>query len=154
MIRFLFKGLIRDRSRSLFPVLTVMAGVMLTVVMYSWIQGTETDMISSNANFNTGHVKIMSRAYARESEQIPNDLALMDIRQLLNSLVQDFPQMVWTPRIRFGGLLDVPDEKGETKAQGPVAGLAVDLLSDGNIETDILNLQKALVRGRLPRARQ
>jgi putative ABC transport system permease protein len=152
MIRFLFKGLIRDRSRSLFPVLTVMAGVMLTVVMYSWIQGTETDMISSNANFNTGHVKIMSRAYAREAEQIPNDLALIDIDKILTHVVEDFPQMVWTPRIRFGGLLDVPDEKGETKSQGPVAGLAIDLLSETNIETEILNLQKALVRGRLPQA--
>ena len=79
MIRFLLKGLIRDPSRSLFPVLTVIAGVMLTVVMYSWIQGTQTEMISSNANFNTGHVKIMSRAYADEADQIPNDLALIGI---------------------------------------------------------------------------
>ena len=29
MIRFLLKGLLRDRSRSLFPVLIVAAGVML-----------------------------------------------------------------------------------------------------------------------------
>jgi putative ABC transport system permease protein len=150
MIRFLFKGLIRDRSRSLFPVLMVMAGVMLTVVMYSWIQGTQTEMISSNANFNTGHVKIMTRAYARESEQIPNDLALIGVEKIMSQVKQDFPQMIWTPRIRFGGLLDIPDETGETRSQGPVAGLAVDLLSGANIETEILNLQKSLIRGRLP----
>ena len=152
MIRFLMKGLIRDRSRSLFPVLTVIAGVMLTVVMYSWIQGTQTEMISSSANFNTGHAKIMSRAYAAEAAQIPNDLALIGISEIMDMVRQDFSQMVWTPRIRFGGLLDVPDENGETKAQGPVAGLAVDILSADNIETEILNLRKALVHGRLPKS--
>jgi putative ABC transport system permease protein len=150
MILFLFKGLIRDPSRSLLPLLTVIAGVMLTVVMYSWIQGTETDMISSNANFNTGHVKIMSRAYAEEAALIPNDLALLNVEQLLNTLKDEYPQMVWTPRIRFRGILDIPDENGETKYQGPTAGLAVAFLSSANIETNILNLQKALVRGRLP----
>ena len=152
MIRFLLKGLIRDPSRSLFPVLTVIAGVMLTVVMYSWIQGTQTEMISSNANFNTGHVKIMSRAYADEADQIPNDLALIGINDLLKLLKQNYPQMIWTPRIRFAGLLDVPDAQGETKSQGPVAGLAIDLISESSPEIEILNLRKALVRGRLPRS--
>ncbi len=153
MIYFLFKGLIRDSSRSLLPLLTVIAGVMLTVVMYSWIQGTETDMISSNANFNTGHVKIMSRAYAEEAVLIPNDLALLDVEQLLRNLQDEYPQMVWTPRIRFRGLLDIPDKNGETKYQGPATGLAVDLLSPENVEINILNLKKALVRGRLPRSK-
>lgn len=152
MIHFLFKGLIRDPSRSLLPLLTVIAGVMLTVIMYSWIQGTETDMISSNANFNTGHVKIMSRAYAEEAALIPNDLALLNVGHLLKTLKDEYPQMVWTPRIRFRGILDIPDENGETKYQGPAAGLAVDFLSSENIETNILNLHKALVRGRLPRS--
>jgi putative ABC transport system permease protein len=75
----------------------------------------------------------------------------MDMCELLTNLKVDFPQMLWTPRIRFGGLLDVPDENGETRSQGPLAGLAVDLLSETNFERDILNLQKALVRGRLPK---
>jgi putative ABC transport system permease protein len=58
--------------------------------------------------------------------------------------------MHWTPRIKFGGLLDIPDEKGETRAQGPVAGLALDLFSEESIEWNILDLKKALVQGRLP----
>jgi hypothetical protein len=37
MINFLLKGLMRDRSRSLFPVLTVFIGVFLTVFMYSFL---------------------------------------------------------------------------------------------------------------------
>ena len=151
MIRFLVKGLIRDHSRSMFPILTVLAGVMLTVVMYSWIRGTENDMIQSNANFSTGHVKIMSLAYAEEADQIPNDLALMDIEEISTKLKREFPDMLWTPRIRFGGLLDIPDENGETRSQGPVAGLAINLLSPTSPEITILNLQNALIKGRLPK---
>ena len=150
MIRFLLKGLIRDRSRSLFPLLTVLAGVMLTVVLYSWIKGVTEDMIKANANFNTGHVKIMSQAYAEMADQIPNDLAFIGVSGLMKDLNRDYPEMVWVPRIKFGGLLDIPDEKGETQAQGPTIGLAVDLFSPNSQEPYILNLDHAVVRGRLP----
>ena len=150
MTRFLLKGLIRDRSRSLFPVLTVLAGVMLTVILYSWIEGVTEDMIKANANFDTGHVKIMSHAYAEMADQIPNDLALTGLSDLLHELNTTFADMVWTPRIKFVGLLDIPDENGETRAQGPTIGLAVDLLSPNSLERYILNLDNAVVRGRLP----
>jgi len=150
MIRFLFKGLMRDRSRSLFPILTVVIGVMLTVFLYNWINGAEHNFIDSSARFNTGHVKIMSRAYAREADQVPNDLALVGVRSLLDQLQTEHPDMIWTPRIRFGGLLDMPDAAGETREQGPVMGLAVDLLSAGSPERGIFNLEDALVRGRTP----
>ena len=153
MIKFLLKGLIRDRSRSLFPILTVVAGVMLTVILYSWVKGTQTDLIRANANFNTGHVKIMSFAYSQESDQIPNDLAYTGVTDLLTELHNNRPEMIWTPRIRFGGLLDIPDQFGETRSQAPVAGLAVDLLSSQTPETEILNLKEALVRGTLPAKR-
>jgi putative ABC transport system permease protein len=150
MIRFLFKGLMRDRSRSLFPVLTVVIGVMLTVFLYNWINGAEFNFIDSSARFNTGHVKVMSRAYAREADQVPNDLALVGVGALLEELRERYPDMIWTPRIRFGGLLDIPDAQGETRDQGPVIGLAVDLLSAGSPEPGIFKLEEVLVRGRVP----
>ncbi len=153
MVKFLLKGLIRDRSRSLFPVIIVLWGVLLTVVLYSWIKGMETDMIRSASHFDTGHVKLMSRAYAQEADQIPNDLAMFGVGELLTELKRNHPAMHWTPRIRFVGLLDVPDEKGETRSQGPVAGLAVDLLSVSSPEIGILNFEKALISGRLPEKR-
>jgi putative ABC transport system permease protein len=151
VIKFLFKGVIRDKSRSFFPILTVMSGVLLCVVGYSWINGAEANMIDTSAKFNTGHVKIMARAYAEEADQIPNDLAYIGVDSLTQELQRNFPDFLWTPRIRFGGLLDIPDEKGETQAQGPVAGLAVDLFSNKGLETEILNLEEALIRGQIPK---
>lgn len=150
MIKFLFKGILRDRSRSLFPILTVMIGVMLTVFFYSYIQGATGNFFDTAAKYQTGHVKIMSRAYAEQADQIPNDLAYVGLTDLLKELQGRYPDMIWTPRIQFGALLDIPDENGETRAQGPVMGMAVDLFSPESREWEILNLQKAVVRGRLP----
>jgi putative ABC transport system permease protein len=109
MIKFLLKGLIRDKHRSLFPTLVVVLGVMLTVLLNCWIKGIMGDMVDFNATFLTGHVKVMSRAYAENVDQIPNDLALVGVDGLMEELRRDYPDMEWVKRIRFGGLLDIPD---------------------------------------------
>ena len=115
MIRFLIKGLMRDRSRSLFPVLIVGAGAFLTVALYSTMKGTINDMVDSSARFDTGHLKIMTRAYSELSDQMPNDLALLEVGDLMRRLKKDYPDMIWTPRIRFGGLLDIPEKNTPSK---------------------------------------
>ncbi len=150
MIKFLLKGLLRDRSRSLFPILIVAIGVLLCVFLYSWLNGVKSELIQSTAHYATGHLNIMSKAYAEEADQVPNDLAMIGVDSLLGELRKTDPQMIWTPRIKFGGLLDIPDENGETRVQGPVVGLAVNLLSPDSPEWRILNIRKAIVRGRAP----
>ena len=151
MIRFLLKGLFRDRSRSLFPFLIVLLGVLLTVILQAWLNGAVSLMIQSTAHYTTGHVSVMTRAYAKDANQIPNDLALLGIDTLMTALRRDVPDLQWTPRITFGGLLDIPDANHETRAQAPVSGFAVDLFSATSPEKKILNIQDAIVRGQLPR---
>ena len=153
MIEFLLKGLIRDRSRSLFPVLMVSAGAFLTVLLYSFMRGAIGDMVDSSARFDTGHVKIMTRAYSELSDQMPNDLALLGIADLLKQLNRVRPDIIWTPRIKFGGLLDIPDGNGLTRAQGPVFGIGIDLLESDSPAIEILNLKKSIVRGEIPRSK-
>jgi len=150
MIKFIIKGILRDRSRSLFPILVVVFGVFLTVLFYCYLGGAFSSFIDTGAKFDAGHVKIMSRAYAENSDQMPNDLAYIGVGQLIGELKQDFPRYVWTPRIRFGGLLDVPDEEGETRAQGPVAGLALDLFAEDSLEWELLGIEDSVVRGKVP----
>ncbi len=150
MIRFLVKGLLRDRSRSLFPIITVTIGVTLTVFLHAWIEGEMGDIARSNARFTTGHVKIMSKAYAANKAQVPNDLALLGVKDIIDRLEENYPDIDWVKRIRFGGLLDVPDSTGETSTQGPTTGLAVDLLSPDSPEIATLNIKDSIVRGRLP----
>jgi putative ABC transport system permease protein len=149
MIRFLIIGLLRDKSRSRLPVIVVAIGVMLTVFLHAYINGFMGDTIELNARFSHGHVKVMTRAYADNVHQLPLDLALMDVQELMNDLRQQLPEYTWTPRIQFGGLVDAPDEKGETMAQGPAAGFAMDFLSRESSEAERLGIGKSLVRGHL-----
>lgn len=150
MIRFLFKGLLRDRSRSLFPILTITIGVFLAVFLYSFMGGMMSDMLKTTAHYETGHVRIMTQAYAQEASQLPNDLAIVGLAELSSQLNKNYPQLNWTPRIKFGGIFDVPDENGETKDQAPVSGMGVDLFSPNSREAKLLNIEKSLVAGRLP----
>lgn len=150
MIRFLFKGLFRDKNRSLLPVIVVTAGVALTVLMHCYFTGIMGETIEFTAKYSSGHVKIMTRAYAENKNQVPNDLALLGVSELMNNLHKDYPKMEFVERINFGGLLDSPDEKGETKKQGVVSGIAVDLISEDTKEIERLNLEAALRKGHFP----
>ncbi len=151
MIRFLFKGLIRDKHRSLLPLIVVALGVMLTVVFHSWLTGVISDSIEYNARFTTGHVKVMTMAYADNLDQMPNDLALLNADSLTVALKKQFPGMEWVERIHFAGLVDVPDRSGETRAQGNTIGFGIDLFTPGSAEIDRMNIRKSVVEGRLPK---
>jgi putative ABC transport system permease protein len=146
----LLKGILRDKQRSLLPVVIVIIGVMLTVFMFCWLKGVLNDSVELNANFNAGHVKIMTASYAKNVDQTPNDLALIGVDTLMLKLNKEFPEMKWGQRIHFGGLIDAPDSKGETRTQGPAMGFGIDLLSGDRSEIERFNLDKSVRRGRLP----
>jgi putative ABC transport system permease protein len=150
MIKFLFLGLIRDRHRSLFPAVVVALGVMLTVVLHAWLSGVIGDSIEFAARFTTGHVKVMTSAYAENISQLPNDLALLNAAKLFGTIKKEFPDMSWSERIYFAGLVDVPDKAGETRAQGNAFGFGIDMLSGNNEEIDRINIRKSVRQGRLP----
>jgi len=150
MIQFLLKGLWRDKSRSLIPVIIVAIGVMLTVFLHAYITGFMGDTIEINARFGSGHIKVVTKAYAENIDLQPIDLALMDAGQLLERLQSDYPDYDWVERIRFGGLADVPDANGETAAQGPLAAIGIQLLSENSSEPERLSLKQSLVHGQMP----
>ena len=150
MIKFLFLGLVRDKQRSLIPIIVVAAGVALATFLFSWMMGVFNDAIEGNARFSTGHLKVMTRAYEEIASQVPNDLCLTNVDALLDTLNNEFPSYTWTPRIKFGGLIDVPDSMGETRAQAPVFGIAADLLSESSEEDKRLQISKSVVKGHVP----
>jgi putative ABC transport system permease protein len=150
MITFIIKGLLRDHHRSLLPILVISLGVMLTTFMYGYIKGAVGDMVATSAKLETGHVKIMTKEYAEISKQLPNDFAIQKVSDVRKSLTNEF-DINWAPRIRFGGLLDIPDEQGETRAQGPIMGIGLELLSPQSGEIERFDLYNTIVEGRLPR---
>jgi putative ABC transport system permease protein len=150
MIGFLIKGLFRDRSRSLFPFLTVVTGVIVTVFMQAYLAGMTLNMGESSVAFATGHLKVSSRAYARAGDAASNELAYVGMSGLLGELQSAAPELLWTPRIRFAGLIDVPDDRGETRAQAPLVGLGIGLINVDSVDRRLMKLDGAIVRGRLP----
>ena len=151
MFKFLVKGLYRDPSRSRFPIIIVSVGIFLVVFMYGFLMGVINDLINTTAKIDSGHFKITTRAYEEISSLVPNDLAIMDVENMIDKLETEYPDMTWTPRIRFGGLIDIPDEKGETRVQAPVAGLGIDLLTPGSIELNNFNFSDtSVIKGRIP----
>lgn len=150
MIKFLLKGILRDKRRSILPIVVVSIGVALTVFLSGYLRGAFDDVTDQNARFDTGHVKVMTRAYAAHTDQLPNDLALLGVGKLKAQLVKDYPEMNWVERIKFGGLLDVSDGQGGSKGQGPAAGIALDLLGADSEEAERMNIQSALVVGKIP----
>ncbi|HAH23842.1 MAG TPA: hypothetical protein DCL77_08805 [Prolixibacteraceae bacterium] len=149
MMKFLFKGLMRDKSRSLIPIIVVAMGVIMTVFLQSLLSGVIGDGIESTANFTTGHVKVMTRPYSENMSQLPNDLALVGVDTLKESLQKEFPGITWAERIQFGGLLDAPDSTGHTRSQGNVSGMGIRLMNSTE-EITRMNLGPTLVSGSFP----
>lgn len=149
MIEFLLKGLLRDKSRSLLPIIVVALGVMISVFMHAYLNGVFGESIEKTADFNSGHLQITTAEYAKNMAQMPNDMALMDVNSLKNNLQKQYPDIKWVERIEFGGILDVPDSTGKTRIQGSVFGKGIGLFNSSD-EKDRLELAKLLVKGKIP----
>ena len=147
MIDFLFKGLIRDKSRSFFPVIIITLIVSIIIFFSGFLNGVYNSLFLNTAILNSGHVKVVTHAYNLEHQLLPNDLALLDINSKLNQLENTYEDYIWTPRITFAGLLDVPDENGETLLQSPVIGLGVDFFSEESKQLDIWDLKDKIIEG-------
>ena len=145
MIKFLSKGLMRDRTRSFFPLLVISLTVALVVFGSGFMRGIMNSMLLDTAVILTGHEKIVTLAYNEENQLMPNDLALLDSDELIEKLEVEYPDFFWTPRITFAGLLDVPDKNGETKTQGPVIAMGIDFFSKESRQVEIWELEKNIV---------
>ncbi|MCF7826201.1 MAG: FtsX-like permease family protein [Candidatus Marinimicrobia bacterium] len=150
MFRFLMKGMLRDKHRSLMPTIVVTLGVFLTVGMFAYMKGVMGDMLNNTSRLESGHVKITSLAYRSEIDLLPNDLAMEDGPGMLAMLRQNYPDVSWSERIKFGGLLDAFDENRETRAQLGVGGIGIDLFGPDAADRERWNLQSGLRSGTLP----
>ena len=151
MTRWMLKGIFRDKTRFLFPFLVVSVGVALVITLMGFMEGVFMGMVDMTANLDTGHLRFVNKPFYEEEHLFPIDRALAGQQETRKWLVDNsHPQVVWTPRIRWGAMMDIPDEHGETKSQTPVIGMAIDLFSPGSPEPDRLHLASSIIRGRAP----
>ena len=91
MIKFLSKGLIRDRTRSFFPLLVIALTVALVVFGSGFMRGMMNSLLLDTAVILTGHQKVITQAYNEESQLMPNDLALLDSDEMIDQLEIEYP---------------------------------------------------------------
>jgi len=151
MIVFLFRGILRDKSRFLFPFSVVSIGVALVVALVGFMEGVFMGMIDMTAKLNTGHLRLVNKPFYDEEHLYPLDRALAAQKETSIWLKNNSTSNIeWSPRIRWGALIDVPDTNGNTRSQTPVVGMALDLKSKNSSEIRRLKLKKSLIKGQLP----
>jgi len=151
MIVFLFRGILRDKSRFLFPFSVVSIGVALVVALVGFMEGVFMGMIDMTAKLNAGHLRLVNKPFYDEEHLYPLDRALAAQKETSIWLKKNSTSNIeWSPRIRWGALIDVPDTNGNTRSQTPVVGMALDLKSKNSSEIRRLKLKKSLIKGQLP----
>ena len=152
MIKFLAKGLIRDKTRSLFPTIIITITVAIVIFALGFMRGMLNNVFLDTAVIMSGYEKVVTRAYKKEMQMLPLDLALMDIEKMISDLNRDHPNYFWSPRINFGGLIDIPDENKETRSQSPIMAIGIDFFSNKSRQTELWKLDQIIVDGRPPRS--
>ena len=151
MITFLLRGVLRDKSRFLFPFTVVTIGVALVVSLAGFMEGVFMGMIDMTANLDAGHLRLVNKPFYDEEHLRPLDRSLAGQKETRDWLKKNSPEQVeWFPRIRWGAILDVPDENGETLSQTPVVGMALELKTKNSTELKRMKMAESLVSGRLP----
>ena len=151
MIRWILRGIWRDKTRSLFPFLVISVGVTLLIYLLGFMEGTFAGMIDVSAHLDTGHLRFVNKPFYDEEHLNPLDRALAGQKETLQWLQQNGdPRIEWSPRIRWGAIMDVPDDKGETKSQTPVMGMAIEMLEKNSTERKRLNLEQSVIAGVVP----
>ena len=152
MIKFLAKGLVRDKTRSLFPTIIITVTVAIVIFALGFMRGMLNSVFLDTAVIISGYEKVVTRAYKKEMQMLPLDLALMDIEEMISGLNRDHPDYFWSPRINFGGLIDIPDKNKETRSQSPIMAIGIDFFSNKSRQTELWKLDQIIVDGRPPRS--
>ena len=152
MIKFLAKGLARDKTRSLFPTIIITITVTIVIFALGFMRGMLNSVFLDTAVIISGYEKVVTRAYKKEMQMLPLDLALMDIEEMISGLNRDHPDYFWSPRINFGGLIDIPDENKETRSQSPIMAIGIDFFSNKSRQTELWKLDQIIVDGLPPRS--
>lgn len=151
MTAFLFRGILRDKSRFLFPFSIVSIGVALVVALAGFMEGVFMGMIDMTAHLDTGHLRLVNKPFYDEEHLRPLDRSLAAQQETRKWLAENSPEAVkWFPRIRWGAILDVPDANGDTLSQTPVVGMALELRNKGSLEMSRLRLKESLIEGKTP----
>lgn len=98
-----FKNLSRHKVKTAITMLSVVVGVTLYIFLDVWLMGINIDSQRNIVNYETGAVKIYSRAFFEKKEELPMYETFTDYQWIIDKLEENG----WdcAERVKFGGSL-------------------------------------------------
>ncbi|MFA5113913.1 MAG: FtsX-like permease family protein [Candidatus Margulisiibacteriota bacterium] len=142
ILKLAIRNVFRNTRRSILTGASIMFSVAILIFAWSFIEGTVKDMSDAYIRFQSGHVRVLTKEFARREKMFPLQYSIADYRAVQRQIAATPGIKTVTGRLKFGVLLDYAGNTKQTLGMGiePAA------------EESILELNKNIVQGRVIRA--
>ncbi len=115
LVRLAARNTLRRPARTLLTAGMVVFGVAMLLIALTWINGAFGSIFALTANLS-GHVRVVSHAFAEREELMPLDEHLVDTQRWIELLAKQPGVTAVEPRIMNGVTVTVGEEIGEVFA--------------------------------------
>jgi len=137
LVKLAFRNIFRNFRRTFFTFIAIAVGLTLMLAVDSLLQGIDAQSFAKIINYETGHVKIFSRGYQKDKDNLPINKLIAAPSKIVGSLRKDADVAGVTSRINFRIMLS--DRIDEI----PAIGIAVNPADDESV----FELKQAVEKG-------
>lgn len=105
LLRMAWRNIWRKPARSALTACSVMVGVLMLILMQSFLTGLDRAVIDGQIHGDTGHFRLMPVGYLETEEDLELGLSLQDVPRLLPKLQKILPEARLFPRLSFAAEL-------------------------------------------------
>ncbi|HTY13673.1 MAG TPA: FtsX-like permease family protein [Candidatus Omnitrophota bacterium] len=137
LLKLAFRNIFRNFRRTFFTFIAIAVGLALMLTMDSILQGIDAQSFSKIINYETGHIKIYSRGYQKDKDNLPLDKLIASPEAVAGKIRNDPDVTGVTSRVNFRIMLS--DRMDEV----PAVGIAVNPDDDQSV----FQLKQAVEKG-------
>lgn len=127
LIKLAFRNIFRNFRRTFLTFIAIAFGLMILILMDSLLSGIDRDSFQRIINYETGHIKIFSRGYQEDKENLPLDKSINKPASILKGLRKSPDVAGITSRINFRVMLS------DGVDQLPAVGIAINPADDQSV---------------------
>ncbi len=135
MFKLAIKNILRYKSRSFLTALVIVVSALSSVFISAFIEGMISHMIDGYAKYQTGHIRITTKAFLEKERFVPLYEYIPAVGDIESTLRSDERIENVIPMVRFGGFVGQDDESV------PVSLIGFDL------ENNSYGLKSRLIEG-------
>jgi len=127
LIKIAFRNIFRHFSRTFLTFIAIAFGLMALVLMDSLLAGLDVDSFERIINYETGHIKIFSKGYGEEKDELPLDRSIEKPSSIIKTIEKDPDVSGITSRVNFRIMLS------DGIDQIPAVGIAINPKDDESV---------------------